>query len=110
MSSAVLGGLTDGQLAHSRKVPRTLSLTFDDGPGLRPGRHKYCTSFIADTSDGGTFFMVGERVLAEPDLAHRGPCLPDTTSSFIVHRHIRHTELHALRELRHDSGPALDGT
>jgi peptidoglycan/xylan/chitin deacetylase (PgdA/CDA1 family) len=103
VSSTVLGGFAPRQLGHPRNVPRTLSLTFDDGPDatwtpqiLQQLQRCHATA---------TFFMVGERVLAHPGLAHR-VLVAGHDIQLHCHRHVRHTEL-TEAELQHDSESAL---
>jgi peptidoglycan-N-acetylglucosamine deacetylase len=103
VTSPVLGGLTRKQPGHPRNVSRTLSLTFDDGPDatwtpqiLQQLQRCHATA---------TFFMVGERVLADPGLAH-GVLAAGHDIQLHCHRHIRHTEL-TEAELQHDSESAL---
>ena len=93
--SSVSPDFTPAQCGHSRNLPRVLSLTFDDGPDAT------WTPRILDELDHlgarATFFMVGERVLARPDLVR---LVLDSGHEVQLHchRHIRHTELtgHAL--------------
>jgi peptidoglycan-N-acetylglucosamine deacetylase len=96
-------GFASGQAGHPGNVPPTLNLTFDDGPDatwtpriLRQLRHSHAAA---------TFFMVGERVLADPDLASRVRAGGHDVQLH-CHRHIRHTEL-TEAELRHDTESAL---
>jgi peptidoglycan/xylan/chitin deacetylase (PgdA/CDA1 family) len=84
-------------------VTRTLNLTFDDGPD------QTWTPRIVEQLQRcrarGTFFMLGERVLAEPGLA-RKVLAAGHDIQLHCHRHIRHTEL-TEAELQHDSESAL---
>jgi peptidoglycan/xylan/chitin deacetylase (PgdA/CDA1 family) len=68
----------------------TLALTFDDGPDER------CTpailSALARNRVRATFFMVGERVDASPDLA-RAVLAAGHDVQLHCRRHVRHTEL-----------------
>jgi peptidoglycan/xylan/chitin deacetylase (PgdA/CDA1 family) len=99
VSAAGPGGLAPGPLGHAR----TLSLTFDDGPDAtwtpRILRQLQCCHAAA------TFFMVGERVLAQPGLA-REVLAGGHDIQLHCHRHVRHTEL-TEAELQHDSESAL---
>jgi peptidoglycan-N-acetylglucosamine deacetylase len=80
-------------------VPVLLSLTFDDGPD------ETWTPRILDALERcqtrATFFMVGERVLARPDVARR---VLDSGHEVQLHchRHVRHTQL-SERELQRDA-------
>jgi peptidoglycan/xylan/chitin deacetylase (PgdA/CDA1 family) len=88
---------------HPRTVPRTLSFTFDDGPDST-----WTPQILLQLQRGhvaATFFMVGERVLAQPDLAHRVRAAGHDIQLH-CHRHIRHTEL-TEAELQYDSETAL---
>ena len=89
--------------SHSRHVPRTLNLTFDDGPD------RTWTPLLLEQLRrcrvSATFFMVGERVLAYPDLP-RQVLAAGHHIQLHCHRHIRHTEL-TEPELLHDSESAL---
>jgi peptidoglycan/xylan/chitin deacetylase (PgdA/CDA1 family) len=59
-------GFAPKQLGHPRTVPRTLSLTFDDGPDAT-----WTPQILQCCHATATFFMVGERVLALSDLARQ---------------------------------------
>jgi peptidoglycan-N-acetylglucosamine deacetylase len=71
-------------------MQRRLVLTFDDGPDER------CTpailSALARNHVRATFFMIGERVEACPDLA-RSVLAAGHDVQLHCHRHLRHTEL-----------------
>jgi peptidoglycan-N-acetylglucosamine deacetylase len=84
-------------------VPRALSLTFDDGPD--PTWTPQILRQLQRCDAAATFFMVGERVLAEPDLAHR-VLAGGHDIQLHCHRHIRHTEL-TEAQLQHDSESAI---
>jgi peptidoglycan/xylan/chitin deacetylase (PgdA/CDA1 family) len=84
-------------------VPRALSLTFDDGPD--PTWTPQILRQLERCSAAATFFVVGERVLAQPDLA-RKVIAAGHDIQLHCHRHIRHTEL-TEAELQHDSELAL---
>jgi peptidoglycan-N-acetylglucosamine deacetylase len=99
----VPGGLTSKQPGHSRNVPRTLSLTFDDGPDAT--WTPQILQQLQRCHAPATFFMVGERVLADPGLAH-SVLAAGHDIQLHCHRHIRHTEL-TETELLHDSESAL---
>lgn len=103
MSSTGSVGFTHRQPWHPRPGPRTLSLTFDDGPD--PTWTPRILQQLQRCHAAATFFMVGERVLAEPDLAHRVRA-GGHHIQLHCHRHIRHTELTEV-ELQHDSESAL---
>lgn len=81
----------------------TLSLTFDDGPD--PTWTPQILKQLERCRAAATFFMVGERVLAHPDLA-RAALAAGHDVQLHCHRHIRHTELTEV-ELQHDSESAL---
>jgi peptidoglycan-N-acetylglucosamine deacetylase len=80
-----------------------LNLTFDDGPD------ETWTPRVLNELDRcgtrATFFMVGERVLAQPDLART---VLDAGHDVQLHcyRHFRHTKL-SEQELQHDTELAL---
>jgi peptidoglycan/xylan/chitin deacetylase (PgdA/CDA1 family) len=103
VSSTTPTGFASGQLEHPRNVPRTLSLTFDDGPD--PTWTPQILRQLQRCHAAATFFMVGERVLAHPDLA-RQALAAGHDIQLHCHRHIRHTEL-TEAELQHDSEAAL---
>jgi peptidoglycan/xylan/chitin deacetylase (PgdA/CDA1 family) len=96
-------GFVRGQREHPRDVPRALSLTFDDGPD--PAWTSQILEQLQRCSAAATFFMVGERVLAQPDLA-RKVLAAGHDIELHCHRHLRHTEL-TEAELQHDSEAAL---
>jgi peptidoglycan-N-acetylglucosamine deacetylase len=100
MSGATLAA---GLLGRPRNMPPALSLTFDDGPDAT------WTPQILRQLDrchaAATFFMVGERVLAKPDLARQVRAAGHDVQLH-CHRHIRHTEL-TEAELQHDGETAL---
>jgi peptidoglycan-N-acetylglucosamine deacetylase len=103
VSSAAPAGFALRRLGHSLNVPRALSLTFDDGPD--PTWTPQIVEQLQRCHTAGTFFMVGERVLAEPVLA-RKVLAAGHDVQLHCHRHIRHTEL-TEAELRHDGESAL---
>ncbi len=84
-------------------MPRALSLTFDDGPD--PTWTPRILRQLKRCHAPATFFMVGERVRARPDLAHRVRAA-GYDIQLHCHRHIRHTDL-TEAELRHDGESAL---
>jgi peptidoglycan-N-acetylglucosamine deacetylase len=88
---------------HPSAVARTLSLTFDDGPDPIWTPQILCQ--LQSCPAAGTFFMVGERVLAHSDLA-RLALAAGHDIQLHCHRHIRHTEL-TEAELQYDSESAL---
>jgi peptidoglycan/xylan/chitin deacetylase (PgdA/CDA1 family) len=104
VSSSVLGGFACGQLGHSFNVPPALSLTFDDGPD--PSWTPLILEQLQRCHVVATFFMVGERVLAEPAIA-REVLAAGHDVQLHCHRHVRHTEL-TEAELQHDSELALE--
>lgn len=85
-------------------MQRTLSLTFDDGPDCT------WTPLVLDRlrrcEVRATFFAVGERVLAHPDIASL-LLAGGHDVQLHCHSHIRHTEL-TEAELQHDAETALD--
>jgi peptidoglycan/xylan/chitin deacetylase (PgdA/CDA1 family) len=89
-----------GQLGN---VSPALSLTFDDGPD------ELWTACVLRALERhaitGTFFMVGERVLATPTLA-RAVVAAGHEVQLHCHRHIRHTELNEA-EIARDASAAL---
>ncbi|HEY3829915.1 MAG TPA: polysaccharide deacetylase family protein [Solirubrobacteraceae bacterium] len=84
-------------------MPSTLSLTFDDGPD--PTWTPLVLEQLQRCHIAATFFMVGERVLAEPVLA-RKVLAAGHDIQLHCHRHVRHTEL-TEAELQDDSESAL---
>lgn len=82
---------------------RVLCLTFDDGPD--PIWTPPVLEMLERCRVRGTFFMVGEQVVAEPDLA-RVVLAAGHDVELHCHRHIRHTEL-TERELQLDTESAL---
>ncbi len=102
-SSTTLAGFARRRLGHSFKVPHALSLTFDDGPD--PTWTPQILRQLLSCHAAATFFMVGERVLAEPTLA-RKVLAAGHDIQLHCHRHVRHTELSEV-ELQHDSESAL---
>lgn len=84
-------------------MPRTLSLTFDDGPD--PIWTPRIVERLGRCHVRATFFMVGERVLAEPVLARKVHAAGHDLQLH-CHRHVRHTEL-TEAELQHDAESAL---
>lgn len=103
MSSTAPAGFAPRRLEHSLNVPRALSLTFDDGPD--PTWTPLTLEQLQRCHVAATFFMVGERVLAEPVLA-RNVLAAGHDIQLHCHRHVRHTEL-TEAELQHDSESAL---
>jgi peptidoglycan/xylan/chitin deacetylase (PgdA/CDA1 family) len=91
------------QLGHPGNAPRALSLTFDDGPD--PTWTPLILQQLQRCRAVATFFMVGERVLVQPDLAQQ-VLAAGHDIQLHCHRHIRHTEL-TETELRDDSESAL---
>ncbi|HXN38827.1 MAG TPA: polysaccharide deacetylase family protein [Solirubrobacteraceae bacterium] len=100
MTSTTPAGLAP---RHPSNVARMLSLTLDDGPD--PSWTPQILRQLQSCHAAATFFMVGERVLAYPDLAHR-VLAAGHDIQLHCHRHIRHTEL-TEAELQHDSESAL---
>ncbi len=105
MNSTVPAGFAPKQPGHSRRAQRALSLTFDDGPDCT------WTPLVLDQLqrcrvEAATFFVVGERVLAHPEIASQ-VLAGGHDVQLHCHRHIRHTELTAA-ELRYDTETALD--
>jgi peptidoglycan/xylan/chitin deacetylase (PgdA/CDA1 family) len=90
-------------LGHHRNVPRALNLTFDDGPD--PTWTPRILRELERCQAAATFFMVGERVLAQPYLAHE-VLAAGHDIQLHCHRHIRHSDLTEV-ELQHDSETAL---
>jgi peptidoglycan/xylan/chitin deacetylase (PgdA/CDA1 family) len=84
-------------------VQRALYFTFDDGPD--PVWTPRILHELARCDVRATFFMVGERVLAQPELAHE-VLAGGHDIQLHCHRHIRHTEL-SEAELQHDCEAAL---
>ncbi|HEY2631751.1 MAG TPA: polysaccharide deacetylase family protein [Solirubrobacteraceae bacterium] len=84
-------------------MSRTLSFTFDDGPD------ETWTPLVLERlvrcKVTATFFMVGERVLADPALA-RAVLAAGHDIQLHCHRHVRHTEL-TEAELQLDTETAL---
>ncbi len=95
LASARLGRPSDGQ--------RSLSLTFDDGPDAT--WTPQVLRQLQRCRAAATFFMVGERVLAEPGLA-RQVRAGGHDIQLHCHRHVRHTEL-SEAEIQHDAETAL---
>ncbi|HEY1687650.1 MAG TPA: polysaccharide deacetylase family protein [Solirubrobacteraceae bacterium] len=83
---------------------RALSFTFDDGPDER--WTPLVLEQLARCEVTATFFMVGERVRAQPELAHT---VLDAGHEIQLHchRHIRHTEM-TEAELLLDTEMVLD--
>jgi peptidoglycan-N-acetylglucosamine deacetylase len=79
-----------GAIERREGASRVLSLTFDDGPDgtWTPP----IVEQLASCEARGTFFMVGERILAEPALA-RAVLAAGHDIELHCHRHVRHTEL-----------------
>jgi peptidoglycan-N-acetylglucosamine deacetylase len=84
-------------------MPRALSLTFDDGPD--PTWTPRIVGQLQRCRLTATFFMVGERVIAEPVLA-RKVLAAGHDIQLHCHRHVRHTEL-TEAELQNDGESAL---
>jgi peptidoglycan-N-acetylglucosamine deacetylase len=103
VSGTTPAGCAPGRLGHSPNVPRVLSLTFDDGPD--PSWTPQMLQQLKRCRAAATFFMVGERVLAEPSLA-REALAAGHDIQLHCHRHVRHTEL-TEAELKHDGESAL---
>jgi peptidoglycan/xylan/chitin deacetylase (PgdA/CDA1 family) len=103
VSSTAPAGFARRRLGHPHDVPRALSLTFDDGPD--PTWTPQIVEQLQRCHVAATFFMVGERVLAEPVLA-RKVLAAGHDIQLHCHRHVRHTEL-TEAELQHDSESAL---
>ncbi len=84
-------------------LARTVSFSFDDGP------HREWTlrvlERLARCDVAATFFVVGERVRAEPELV-RAVVAAGHDVQLHCHRHIRHSELGEL-ELARDTEQAL---
>jgi peptidoglycan-N-acetylglucosamine deacetylase len=87
-----------------RGEPRSLALTFDDGP------NDYWTpcilSVLAQAEVGGTFFMIGDRLRAAPE-AVRAVLAAGCDVQLHCHRHLRHSEL-SEAEIEADTLSALD--
>lgn len=103
MSNTPPAGFAPRQLGHPRNVPRTLSLTFDDGPD--PTWTPQIVEQLQRSRVAATFFMVGERVLAQPVLARKVVAAGHDVQLH-CHRHVRHTEL-TEADLQHDCESAL---
>jgi peptidoglycan-N-acetylglucosamine deacetylase len=90
-------------MGHLTSVSPALNLTFDDGP------HELWTGRVLDALGRAqvlaTFFMVGERVRANPAAAH---AVIDAGHDVELHcdRHIRHSELSEL-EIERDTRAGL---
>jgi peptidoglycan-N-acetylglucosamine deacetylase len=85
-------------------TPGSLSLTFDDGPDERwtPA----VLDALARCGATATFFMLGERVLAEPETV-RAVCAGGHDVQLHGHRHTRHSELDE-REIELDARLAIE--
>jgi peptidoglycan/xylan/chitin deacetylase (PgdA/CDA1 family) len=81
----------------------SISLTFDDGPDAR--WTLAVLDALARCGATATFFMLGERVLAEPDAA-RAVRAAGHDVQLHGHRHVRHTELDE-REIELDARQAV---
>jgi peptidoglycan-N-acetylglucosamine deacetylase len=103
MSSADPAGFAPGQRRHRADVPHTLSFTFDDGPDET--WTPLVLKQLARCEVTATFFMVGERVLAQPALG-RAVLAAGHDVQLHCHRHVRHTEL-TETELQLDTEAAL---
>jgi peptidoglycan/xylan/chitin deacetylase (PgdA/CDA1 family) len=83
--------------------PRSLALTFDDGP------HEYWTpcilSVLSQAGASGTFFMIGERLRSARAAAQA--VLDAGDVQLHCHRHLRHSEL-SEAEIEADTLCALD--
>jgi peptidoglycan-N-acetylglucosamine deacetylase len=84
-------------------VPGSLSLTFDDGPDRVWTRRVIAVLRRQDVT--GTFFMIGEQVLAEPLVACEA-LEQGHEIQLHCHRHIRHTDL-SCAEIERDAWDAL---
>ena len=83
-----------GASGRREGASRVLSLTFDDGPDAT--WTPLIVEQLATCEARGTFFMVGERILAEPALA-RAVLAAGHDIQLHCHRHVRHTELSEQR-------------
>lgn len=84
-------------------MPRTLSLTFDDGP--EPTWSARVVKTLQRCDAHGTFFLIGERVRDTPELA-RAIAASGNEVQLHCHRHIRHSEL-SEAEIEQDTREAL---
>lgn len=89
--------------AAAQLEPRRLSLTFDDGPD--PRWTPLVLEQLACCQVAATFFMVGERVLAHPELVETVLAAGHEVQLH-CHRHVRHSEL-TEAELALDTESAL---
>ena len=103
MNGTAPAGAARRQLGRSRNASRALSLTFDDGPD--PTWTPQILHQLQRCSAAATFFMVGERILAQPDLVRKVSAAGHDVQLH-CHRHVRHTQL-TEAELQHDSESAL---
>ena len=103
MSGADPVGFAPRGLGHRADVPRTLSFTFDDGPDET--WTPLVLEQLARCEVTATFFMVGERVLAQPART-RAVLAAGHDVQLHCHRHVRHTEL-TEAELQLDTETAL---
>ncbi len=85
-------------------TPGSLSLTFDDGPDARwtPA----VLDALARCGATATFFMLGERVLADPETA-RAVCAGGHDVQLHGHSHVRHSGLHE-HEIERDARRAIE--
>ena len=84
-------------------VPRTLALTFDDGP-----EHVWSSRVVHELQlcdAHATFFLIGERVHDAPEQA-RAIVTSGNEAQLHCHRHIRHSEL-SEAEIEQDTREAL---
>ncbi len=86
-----------------RRHPRALNLTFDDGPD--PTWTPLVLDQLARGAATATFFVVGERVLAHPDVVEAALAAGHDVQLH-CQRHMRHTELSEV-ELQRDTEAAL---
>ena len=103
MIDAAAASFGPRQLGPAPSVPRTLSLTFDDGPD--PIWTPQVLQELRRCHVAATFFMVGERVLTDPVLA-RKVLAGGHDIQLHCHRHVRHTEL-TEAQLQDDGESAL---
>jgi len=85
------------------RVPRTLTLTFDDGP-----EHVWSSRVVHELQlcdAHATFFLIGERVHDAPERA-RAIVTSGNEAQLHCHRHIRHSELSEV-EIEQDTREAL---
>lgn len=80
-----------------------LHLSFDDGPD--PAWTPRVLEALREAGARASFFMIGERVLAEPDLA-RAVIEAGHEVQLHCHQHVRHSQM-TEDEIEADSGAAL---